>query len=451
MASLSVVPRAGLITDPFWWENLPQANSNHDAPPPAADIVVIGSGYTGLSCATTLARGGKGVVLFERDRFGVGASTRSGGQVSGGVTLGKSAAGKYSAAQTDIARRRLHDASAAMTYLENLIAEEQIDCDYHRTGRIVAAWTPQHLEQMRGRIPELNALTAADARMLSRQEIADELGSDYYIGGMLVNRAGHLDPGKLHAGLLKLALLSGVQCYDHSAVTSVERNGTEFLVTTARGNVRAQRVVVATNAYTGGLDRYLNRRIIPIASHVVATEPLSDALADVTIPKNRSVSENRRVLNYYRKSPDGRRLIFGGRTRFFPMSSETSSRLLLQTLGRIFPQLGQIRISHCWQGNVALTFDAVPRIGRHDGIDYCVGCNGSGITLMTYLGHLTARKLLLGTSDPICSFDDDNMPSSKLYRGRTWFLPIAGTSFQIFDAVDRKLATWQSKPAPNIR
>ena len=435
----------GLKIEPFWWENLTLPDGENNSPAEVVDIVVVGSGYTGLSCAVTLARGGKKVALFERDRFGAGASTRSGGQVSGGVTLGKSAAGRYSAAQTDLARRQLQDASDAMTYLEKLIAEEKIDCDYHRTGRVIAAWTYKHLEQMHSRILNINTLTAADASMLSRQEIADELGSDYYLGGMLVKRAGHLNPGKLHAGLLKLAASNGVLCYDHCAVTAYERKGSEFLVKTRRGNVRAERIVMATNAYTGPLDEFLNRQIIPIASHVVATKSLPVKLANTIIPKDRSVSENRRVLNYYRKSPDGKRLILGGRTRFFPISPETSARLLRQTVGRIFPQLQDIRISHCWQGNVALTFDSVPRIGIHDGVDYCVGCNGSGITLMTYLGHLTATKLLSGTKEPICSFDDDNMPSSKLYRGRTWFLPLAGTGFQLRDAVDRQLATLQTK------
>ena len=436
-----------VLLSPFWLEGLQLRAGQAGPPPPSVDVAVVGGGYTGFNCALTLARAGQSVALFEGGDFGSGASTRSGGQVSGGVTLGKSHSGQQSLAGTEQARRRLRDASEAMTYLERLIQSERIDCDYHRSGRIVAAWTQTHLAQMSARIPELNELTMADARLLSRHEFASELGSNYYLGGMLVNRAGHLNPAKLLAGLLKIATSSGVRCFDHCRVTGFRRTPGGFRVETARGSLNAGQLVMATNAYTQNLDSYLRQRIIPVASHIVATAPLKPEWLPTLLPADRAVSEHRRVLHYYRKSPDGTRLVFGGRTCFFPIGPAAIATLLKRSIAQIFPELRGVEITHCWQGNVAFTFDLLPRIGTHDGVIYCVGCNGSGVTLMSYLGHMTARKILAGSREPVCAFDDDAMPSSRFYRGSTWFLPIAGTALQMLDVVDRQVALRRSRPA----
>lgn len=423
---------------PFWWDGVEALPASSLPLPTASDVVVVGSGYTGLACATTIARSGKSVVLLEKDRFGAGASTRSGGQVSGGVTLGKSPSGKYDSAASHRAMARLREASDSMTYLEGLIQDEGLECDYHRTGRLVTAWTERDLEAMASRIDNLNVLTSAEATLLSRDEMAQEVGSHFYLGGMLVRRAGHLQPAKFHAALFKRAVAAGVLCFDHRAVTAIVPLRAGFSVQMPSASIRAGSVVVATNAYTGRVDSYIDRRIIPIASHMIATEPISTDEFDSIIQNDRSVSEHRRVLNYYRKSPDGQRLIFGGRTRFFPITPKQSSALLLKSMTRIFPQLRHLRASHVWNGLVALTFDSVPHIGQHDGIDYCIGCNGSGIALMTYLGHMLGRKLSEGENAPRSAFDHAPMPSRRLYWARGLALPFIGSGMQILDEIDRR-------------
>ena len=424
---------------PYWWEAFEPPESGEDHLPERVSVLVVGGGYTGVCCALTLAQAGVDVLVLEAERLGQGASTRSGGQVTGGVNVQKKAlaAGVQQSSDNDRAMRaRLRDTADAMTYVETLIERHAIECGWHKTGRVTGLWLPQHYETWAARLPTLNTETAADASMLDAEQVKAEVGTDAYFGAALIGRAGHLHPAQLYGGMLAAARRAGARLMSSMPVRSITRHPGHYMVETARGAVRADHVVIATNGYTTSLTPDLQRGVIPITSQIIATEPLSPDLVHSILPTNRGVSETRRVVNYYRLSPDGTRLIFGGRARFVATSEDTTARLLYRAMTKRFPQLKGTRLSHSWGGNVAMTLDQTPHIGNAQGLHFALGCNGSGVAMMSYLGHSVARKIIRGGDDPINAFDVGELPSHPLYFGRPWFLFAVGSWYQFRDAFD---------------
>ncbi|MBC8036121.1 MAG: FAD-binding oxidoreductase, partial [Rhizobiales bacterium] len=156
-------------------------------------------------------------------------------------------------------------------------------------------------------------------------------------------------------------------------------------------------------------------------------------------PRNRSFADTRRVLTYYRMSPDGKRLIFGGRAKFGQTDPVETATILYRFMLDRFPQLRGTKITHAWTGNVAFTVDEVPHMGKFDNLHYALGCNGSGVAMMSYLGHQTARKIA-GHVNRVCAFDRAEFPDHPLYKGSTWFLPMIGQYFRARDWIDRRFS-----------
>ncbi len=424
---------------PFWWDAFEPPHSGVDTLPARVDVLVVGGGYAGVCCALTLAQKGVQVLVLESGALGQGASTRSGGQVTGGVNVQKKALHAAGASAPERQARmvgQLRDTADAMTYIETLIERHGIDCGWHKTGRVTGLWTPRHFADWQARLPQLNSITGADARMLDEEGVRTEVGTRIYAGAALIGRAGHLHPAQLYGGMLTAARQAGANIQSDTPVTRITRMADHYLVETARAKVRADQVVIATNGYTSDLTPELRRGIIPITSQIIATEELSADLVHSILPTNRAVSETRRVVNYYRLSPDGRRLVFGGRARFVPTSEATTARLLYRAMIKRFPQLKGTRITHSWGGNVAMTLDHTPHIGSAAGLHFALGCNGSGVAMMSYLGHSVARKIIESPSGPINSFDTGELARHPLYFGRPWFLFGIGSWYQFRDAID---------------
>ena len=425
---------------PYWWEAWRPTADGAEVPVPSrTDVAIVGAGYTGLSTAIELADSGIQATVIEAHEPGFGASTRSGGGVSGGVNVGKSFSGKSIDPGSERAAGMLHDAGDAFSLIERIIDRESIQCFWEKRGRFVGAWTPKHYESLAKRVEALNGAAQSGSFMVPRERQREEMASDYYYGGMVVERSGKLHPALYYKGLLDAALRRSVTICAKALVTTIARNGTRWRLETARGAIEADEVVIATNGYTGDATPRLKRRIIPLASHIIATEELSSDLAASLIPKGRTLADTRRVLCYYRISPDGRRVIFGGRARFTPVTPETSAPILHRFMLDRFPQLRGVRVTHAWTGNVAFTLDAVPHMGLDDGMHYALGCNGSGVAMMTYLGYQTARKIA-GKANAVCAFDAPEFPDHPLYSGKPWFLPFVGGYYRMRDSMDRLLA-----------
>lgn len=407
--------------------------------PAKARVAIVGAGYAGLSAALELAKHGVDAVVFERGALGEGASTRNGGAVSGGVNVGKSFSGRTAEVEPERAARMLSDAYDAFGLVEQLVAEEAIECYWQKRGRFVGAWTPSHFTYQQTRLDALNDGAQSGAYMVPRERQRDEIASDYYYGGMVVERSASLHPALYYRGLLDACRRRGIAICAEALVERIERRGTGWRVATSRGASEAGAVVIATNGYTGALTPRLKRRVVPIASHIVATEELPEDLAASLIPRGRTLSDTKRVLCYYRMSPDGRRMVFGGRARFTQADPLLCARVLHGYMTERFPQLAGVRLTHGWTGNTAFTLDALPHMGEDEGLHYALGCNGSGIAMMTYLGYQTARKIARA-ANYACAFDSEEFPSHPLYSGNPWFLPLVGGYYRIRDRLDRMLA-----------
>lgn len=421
---------------PFWWEAYEPGSDDIEELPKTASVAVIGAGYAGLSCALELQKLGIDSVVLDAETPGFGGSTRSGGMVSGGVSIGKRYSGK---SKPDELLALYSDAADSFTLIEKLIAEEHIKCEWKKTGRFTGAWCRKHYDHLAAKIDALNEGADAGAYLLARDQQREEIGSDYYHGGMVVMRSGHLHPALYFKGLLDAVKRRAIPICSKAAVVKIVELGNGFRIDTLRGSISAREIVVCTNGYTGAVTAELQRRVIPVGSYIVATEELPTDVAEGLIPRDKSISDTRRVLTYFRMTGDRSRLIFGGRAKFGHHTPEETAPILYRLMCDRFPQLRGFKITHAWTGNVAFTFDELPHMGTMKGLHYALGCNGSGIAMMTYLGTMTANKIAKAQNYH-CAFDREEFPTHPLYRGNPWFVPFLGRYFRIRDWLDRNLA-----------
>ena len=422
---------------PFWWEAHRPSALPEIALPREARVVIVGAGYAGLSAALELTALGLDCLVLDANEPGFGASTRNGGMVSGGVNVGKRYLSKPMPA--DEAAPFLADAADAFTLIEDLITREKINCGWTKAGYFLGAWCKSHYDDMAKKVDYLNAAAKSDSYLVPQERQREEIGSDYYRGGMVVGRAAHIHPALFFKGLLELCQKRSVKIASKTPVTKLAQTTTGWSVETPRGTITAGDVIIATNGYTGDITPQLKRRVVPVGSYIIATEELPPDLAATLSPKNRSIADTRRVLTYYRMSPDRKRLIFGGRAKFGHTDPVETAPILYRFMTDRYPQLKGVKITHAWTGNVAFTLDEMPHMGKFDNLHYALGCNGSGIAMMTYLGQQTARKVA-GKSNRTCAFDRPEFPDHPLYNGSTWFLPFVGRYFRARDWIDRRLS-----------
>ncbi len=426
---------------PYWWEAYKPTSGELADMPKKSRVVIVGAGYAGLSCAIELADAGFDSVVLEAADLGSGASTRSGGGVSGGVNIGKSFTGRNTVTDPELAKVLMASGSDAFSLIETLIEREKIDCYWEKKGRFVGAWTPADYKIQEKRIAGLNASAGAGSYMVPRERQREEMASDYYYGGMVVERSGKLHPALYYKGLLDAARRrSVITICARASADRITQKDKGWLVVTSRGEIDAGDIVIATNGYTGDVTPKLKRRLIPLASHIIATEELPPDLAMLLIPKGRTLADTKRVLCYYRMSPDGKRIVFGGRARFTPVTPEVSAPILYRFMTERFPQLKGTKVTHAWTGNVAFTWDALPHTGEMDGMHYALGCNGSGVAMMTYLGHRTARRIIGGINNT-CGFEISEFSDFPLYNGNpNWALPAVGAYYRFRDGLSRAMA-----------
>ncbi len=269
-------------------------------------------------------------------------------------------------------------------------------------------------------------------RSFPRAQLHDEIGSDAYHAGLVVPGSGLLHPGRYLAGLAAAADRAGADLHEGVRVQVIRRQADgRFVVETERGAVLARDVLVATNGYTDGAVPTLRRRIIPIGSFIIATEPLPDELVAELSPRGRAFFDTKNFLYYWHVSAD-KRMVFGGRASFLPTSIEKTAGILHRGLLEVHPQLAGRRIDYAWGGNVGFTFDRMPHAGRTaDGVAYAMGCCGTGVALMTHLGTAMGAWLAGGEAPVLTKLRFPLVPAP--YEGRPWFLPIVGEWYRLQD------------------
>jgi glycine/D-amino acid oxidase-like deaminating enzyme len=398
--------------------------------PPTADVVVVGSGFTGLSAARSLAKAGSQVVLLEQEEIGAGASSRNGGIVH--PTLGVGGQELIDRYGLELAKKLYRIIIDGMEYLDQVITEEKIDCHFNYSGAFEAAARRVHLDGVVTRVKLLAEVFDHHTEVITPDRRTDYIGSQTYHGGWYDPFGATVHPARLVYGLGEAALRAGADLHPYTPAVEIESNGSVHTVVTPRGSVRAKDVVIASNGYLGDLVPELRRRIIPLDITAFATEPLPDDLADRLFPKRNCYWDTFRLFNYFQCTEDNR-IVFGGVNAYTRKNLKADAAAFHRRFARIFPELREVKLAYAWDGRIALTFDRLPHLGELDGIHYAIGFNGDGVLLGCYLGSQIA-SMVRGDGEPN-PLSQIKFPATAFYRRRPWFMPIGRMFYGALDAL----------------
>jgi glycine/D-amino acid oxidase-like deaminating enzyme len=412
--------------------------------PENADVAVIGAGFTGLSAAHTLAKRGAKVAVLESETIGWGASSRNGGMVLTGMKLGvNQLISRYG---RELAQRMYAASLASIDCVEQIVREEGIECDFSRSGHLEVACKQKHFDDYARQAEVIAREFNHELRVVERQDLSAEIGSNIYFGGMVDEVSAGLNPARYGAGLASAAIKAGAEIFEHARVESLERESRHgeagWKLTTAQGRLWARDVFVGTSGYTGRATPALQKKIIPIGSFIITTEILPEKLARELSPRNRMIYDSKNYLYYYRLTPDGR-MLFGGRAAFFPENDQTvrrSAEILRRGMIDVYPQLSDAKLEYVWGGTLDFAFDIMPHAGQIDGMYYAVGYAGHGVAMATYQGQKMAELIAAQATageKPENPFVGIPFPGAPLglYNGTPWFLPFAGAWYKFLDWV----------------
>jgi gamma-glutamylputrescine oxidase len=353
------------------------------------DVCIIGAGYTGLSSALFLLEAGFSVTVLEAARVGFGASGRNGGQI----------VNSYSR-DLDVIERTVGPKQAQLLgqmafegagIIRERVAKYQIQCDLV-DGGVFAALTPKQMGHLEAQQRLWQRYGHTQLELMDQARIRDVVACDQYIGGLLDMSGGHIHPLNLALGEAAAVESLGGVIHEQSAAIRIDR-GASPVVHTATGRVNAKFVIVAGNAYLGNLVPELAAKSMPCGTQVIATEPLSDAVAHSLLPQNYCVEDCNYLLDYYRLTAD-KRLIFGGGVVYGARDPANIEAIIRPKMLKAFPQLKNVKIDYAWTGNFLLTLSRLPQVGRlGDNIYYSQGCSGHGVTFTHLAGQVLAQAL----------------------------------------------------------
>jgi glycine/D-amino acid oxidase-like deaminating enzyme len=395
------------------------------------DVAVIGAGLTGSSAALALARKGARVVLLEAESVGNAASGRNGGMCNNGFA--QDYATMCARHGKEVANRLYRAFDAGVDMVERLVREESIDCSFARVGKIKLAARPEHYDKLARSQELLAANVDPDTEMVSRAQLAEEVGSDRYHGGLIYRKSAGMHVGRFVRGLAEAAARRGVAVHEHTPMTGLRAVAGGHWIDTPKGSLHASQVLLASGVSQAGPLGWVRRRIVPVGAFLIVTEPLPTPILDRLLPRRRMAVDTKNLVNYFRTTPDNR-LLFGGRARFAisnPTSDEKSGEILRASLHDVFPELRSTRIDYCWGGMVDMTRDRLPRAGERNGVYYSMGYSGHGTQMATLMGTVMA-EVMDGRTE-LNPWKDFAWPAIPGHVGPPWFLPLVGAYYRLKD------------------
>jgi len=355
----------------------------------SADVCVVGGGFTGVSTALTLAERGYSVALVEANRVGWGASGRNGGHLISGISGMEKIRKKYGNGIADMLwdlRWRGND------IIYDRVEKYTIACDL-KSGFVETALKPRHMTDL-----EEYAARRERHDFPYKYEVWDRdmtramLGTDAYIGGFVCYRDGHLHPLNLCIGEARAAHELGVQIFEQSPVAGIE-HGDRPKVKTATGHVEADAVVLAGNAYSLLEPKHMSNLVFPAGSYIIATEPLSEEVANDINPLDLSVCDSNDIVDYFRLSAD-KRLLFGGTCNYSGRDPASIKSYILPRMLKIYPQLKDVRIDFEWGGKIGIVLNRIPAVGRiNKNVYYCHGYSGHGVSATHIMGEVMSDAI----------------------------------------------------------
>ncbi len=418
-------------TSPYWWEEAEPKYIESALVPSSADVGVIGGGFAGMIAALTLAREGRNVVIFEAMRPGEGASTRNGGIASGNVKHSFSSLIKKVGLLK--AKAIFSEGIDARKSLISFIKSENIECDLQLVGRFDGANSLRDYDALGYEADLLNKHINFGAQMISCEEQRSYLGTDLYCGGRFRPDIAGVHPAKFYRGIVECALEAGVTIINKTEVKTIDHELDKFVLKTPYGKTAVNKCIVATNGYTDKVTNWLKRRIISIPSQIIATEPLNEKVMKRLMPRLCMVGDTRNLYNYYRPSPDGTRIIFGGRRGADTNVDMIKCQHLYENLIEVFPELEGVGLTHTWWGYTGYSFDFFPHLTTNNNIFYATAFCGSGVVWATWLGKKVAQ-LVMGRNEAARSvFSSRSFPTRPFYRGNPWFIPFVIKWYRLKD------------------
>jgi gamma-glutamylputrescine oxidase len=405
------------------------ANPFADLPPLRGDhqteVCIIGAGYTGLGAALRLAEQGVPTIVLEEAQVGSGASGRNGGQVHTGQRRDQYWLEKTVGPDDAMALWTL--AQDAKAHLHGLIAQYAIACDL-KPGMIEARHRPIGEDHDRAWQDHMATRYGYEQiQLIDKDALAHELGCNSYFGGCVDQGGGHLHPLNFALGLGHAALSTGAQIFERSRALSWRKTARGMEVTTPQGTVMCQRLILTGDGYIDGLSPSIDAQVMPINNFILATAPLG-ALGEEIIRSDAAVADSRFVVNYFRKSHDGR-LLFGGGENYSPWYPCDLAQFVRRHMLKVYPRLANVPITHAWGGSLGITMNRMPYVrALAPGVFTAAGYSGQGVMLAPYFGKLLADATLgeMSGLDLLSRLPALPFPGGKLLR---WPALVAGLSW----------------------
>ena len=398
--------------------------------PAETDLAVVGAGYTGLAAALAAAGSDLRITVLDAGSIGGGASSVNGGMVN--IGLKAPAAWLLKRFGKEAGRAFWDSSIASIDLVERIVQDEGIDCHFARPGAAKLGHAGRDFDRFGRSAAWMREALGFDAEVVPQHGIRSVVGSDRFRAALVDTVGAGLQPAAYVFGLAETVARKGVSLIEHARVDQIHSERSGFELTTSKGKLRARDVLLATNGYTTSRpEPRLRRRVVPVGSYIVATAPLDGALAERLIPRSRMLWTARRLLNYFRRTPDDR-ILFGGRNNLSTdLDLRESARILRRSAVDVFPELHDVAFTHAWGGRLGVTFDLMPHIGRIDGMWYALGYGGHGVGIATYVGTEVGR-LIAGKLDR-SPFAEIPHPTRVYYRDNAWFLPAAARWYRILD------------------